>query len=233
MSSPAIAAVTSLMRRHAEVTERTEFRLLGQTWDLLPGVYAPTLTHSAALYAEWVPYPLDGSFCELGCGTGYIAVTAAQRGCARVTASDVSSDAVANTRLNAERHGVADRVEILCGDMFAPFADGDRYDIIFWNSNFVETPERAVSDSMLGRAFFDAGYAAHDAFLRHARDHLAPGGQLLLGFTDLGNEERLAQLARRHGWSWHVARGVSLDAPEGRIRYNLIALLPGRATGTA
>ncbi len=230
MSTSGVKSAAELLRRHGDIVEPGRFELLGRTWDVLPGVYAPNLTHSAALYAEWVPYPLGGRFCDLGCGTGYIAVTAAQRGCARVTASDVSPEAAENTRLNVARHDVADRVEVRCGDMFEPFAEEDRYDVIFWNSNFVEAPSRPDTQSPLERAFFDPGYAAHEACLRAAHEHLAPNGRLLLGFSDLGDSERLADLAKRYGWTWQPARSVTVDAPEGTIQYQLIDLAPARSS---
>jgi len=46
---------------------------------------------------------------EIGCGQGHLAVYMAQRG-ARVTAIDVSTDAVRVTRANAEHNGVSDRL---------------------------------------------------------------------------------------------------------------------------
>jgi len=225
MSAPSPTAASSLVEQHRAVDSPTTFRLLDLEWDLLPGVFAPHLTQSAALYAEWLPYPLGGAFCEIGSGTGYLSVLAALRGCESVTATDVSQVAVDNTRRNAERHGVADRVTAHCGDLFAPIPAGQRFDVIFWNSNFVETDEPAPADDPLHHALFDQGYQAHEGYLAGAREHLHPGGQLLLGFTDLGNADRLAELADRHGWRVHVQRAVRCAAPEGDLHYQLLRLV--------
>ncbi len=187
-------------------------------WDLLPGVYAPQLAQSSALYAEWLPYPLHGSFCEVGSGTGYVSVLAALRGCASVTALDVSEAAAENTRLNAERHGAGSVVRVACGDMFGPLTSEDRFDVIYWNSNFVE----GEPADALERAFFDSGYAAHAAFFRGAAAHLEPGGRLLLGFTDLGDEQRVHALAAEHGWRPALLRAAKCAAEEGQIEYRLL-----------
>ncbi|WP_336213802.1 methyltransferase [Nonomuraea sp. LPB2021202275-12-8] len=211
-------AAAKLITRHREITSPRTFHLLGLEWDLLPGVYAPHLAQSSALYAEWLPYPLHGSFCEVGSGTGYISVLAALRGCASVTALDVSEAAAANTRLNAVRHDVASVVRVACGDMFEPLTSGDRFDLIYWNSNFVE----GEPADALERAFFDPGYAAHAAFFRDAAAHLEPGGRLLLGFTDLGDERRVHALAAEHALRPVLLRATKCAAEEGHIEYRLI-----------
>jgi release factor glutamine methyltransferase len=224
MSVPA-TAVADLVRAHRNIDAPSTFELLGMEWDLLPGVYAPQLTQSAALYAEWLPYPMGGELCEVGCGSGYLSVLAALRGCARVTALDVNPAAVDNTRRNATRHGVADRVEARHGDLFAPLGPDDRYDVIFWNSNFVELPADTDLDH-LAQAFYDPGYATHERFLAGARAHLHANGAVLLGFTDLGNRDRLAALTDRYGWQVSVLRAAPCATPDGSIEYQLLSLRP-------
>jgi len=220
-------AAAALLHRHTGITRPGVFRLLGMDWDLLPGVYAPHLTRSAALYAEWMPYPVGGAFCEIGCGTGYLSVIAAQRGCDRVAAVDINPTAVDNARRNAERHGVADRMTAACGDLFAPLPGGDRYDVVFWNSNFVDADPARGGGSGLEGALFDPGYRTHTRYLRDARPRLNPGGRLLLGFTDLGNRRRLAQIAAEHGWQPRLLRAVRCPAPPaGLITYQLVQFGP-------
>jgi release factor glutamine methyltransferase len=219
-------AAGELFRRHAAISRPQTFRLLGHEWDLLPGVYAPHLTRCAALYAEWIPYQNGGAFCEIGCGTGYIAVLAALRGCARVTATDVNPVAVENARMNAARHGVGSTVEAVCGDMFEALRPDDRYDVVLWNSSFVDAPPAPNEQGFLDRAFFDPGYRLHHAFLRDARRHLLPGGQLLLGFSSLGNWSLLSRLAAQCGWRVVLARAAAAFSAHGPIQYQLVRLEP-------
>ncbi|MEV4897119.1 methyltransferase [Nonomuraea sp. NPDC055795] len=211
-------AAAKLITRHREITTSRTFELLGLEWDLLPGVYAPHLSQSSALYAEWLPYPLHGSFCEVGSGTGYVSVLAALRGCASVTALDLSAAAVDNTRLNAVRHGVDDVVRTAQGDLFEPLTSEDRFDLLYWNSNFVE----GEPADALERAFFDPGYATHAAYFRDAAAHLEPGGRLLLGFTDLGDENRVRALAAEYGWLAATLRAAKCAAEKGHIEYRLL-----------
>ncbi|NIK79434.1 release factor glutamine methyltransferase [Paenibacillus castaneae] len=59
---------------------------------------------------------------DVGTGSGAIAVTlAAQRHAWRVSASDLSPDALAVARTNAVRHEAADRITFVQGDLLMPF----------------------------------------------------------------------------------------------------------------
>jgi release factor glutamine methyltransferase len=191
-----IAAGVELTRRHGAVEDRPDqFSMLGRDWTLLPGVFAPIHTVSTALFTGWLPFPIGGSFLEVGSGAGVTAVTAALRGCARVTAVDISSAAVANTEANAVRHGVDGRVRVRKSDVFEAIDAEDRFDVIYWNSNVIDAPPEFEYIDELQWAFFDRDYAAHSRFLRQGPKLLAPGGRMFLGFNTLGNKERLRVLA--------------------------------------
>jgi release factor glutamine methyltransferase len=76
---------------------------------------------------------------DVGTGSGAIAVTlAAQRHDWRVSASDLSPDALEVARANAARHGAADRVTFVQGDLLAPFiASGSRIDVLVSNPPYI------------------------------------------------------------------------------------------------
>src|SRR5262245_56717962 len=107
----AVQLFTELIGKYkaAEKAGNQDFLLLDREWDLLPGVYSPTYSQATRFAAEHLPYPLGGAMLERGCGSGAIAVHAALSGCEAVTAVDIVAAAVANTRLNADRHGVGER----------------------------------------------------------------------------------------------------------------------------
>lgn len=206
----------------AAVTQPTTFRLCGLTWDLLPDVFSPAHCLSTRLFADWIPYSGRGSFLEIGCGSGVIAVIAALRGCSRVTAVDVSMEAVENTRRNVIRHGVADRVRPIHSDLFDALGPHDRFDAIFWNSCFVDVPPDRVLHHDIERAVFDPGYRTHARFVAQAPDRLARNGRLLLGFSDLGNHPWLRGQAAERGLDVRILRTSGRRVPD--VEFQLLEL---------
>lgn len=224
MAELAMQAIEQRLRR-AEAERPTEFECLGRRFALLDGVFPPTHFQSTAIFTRSLEYVAGTSFFELGCGAGVTAVTAALEGCAPVVASDISSAAVRNTRLNVERHGLADIVSVRTGDLFDVLQPGERFDVIFWNSNFVFVPDGYVFDKPYHRAFCDPGYASHDRFLREAPRHLNPGGRLLLGFSSQGDAAALEQLLAKHRYTATTLVSAKGAGPEGH-RYDVVRLTP-------
>lgn len=80
---------------------------------------------------------------DLGTGSGAIALSLLAEGpFARVVATDVSADALAVAGANAEQAGVADRLELREGALWAAVGDGERFDVIVSNPPYVAESER-------------------------------------------------------------------------------------------
>jgi release factor glutamine methyltransferase len=123
---------------------------------------------------------------DLCTGSGAIAISLAKElPGARIVATEVSAEAAAVARRNAERNGVAERVEIRIGDLFAPIA-GERFDLIAANPPYIATaviatlapevrrePSIALDGGPDGLAFYDRICAAAPA-------HLEAGGAIVL-----------------------------------------------------
>lgn len=215
-----------LLERHAQITGESTFRLYGMDWDVLPSVYAPGLTNGAALYADWLEVGPGTSFCEVGCGTGYLSVLAALRGCSPVVALDIDPRAVENTRRNALRHGMQHRVQARNGDLFAPLSADERFDLIFWNSSFIDA--EGEGGALPREALYDEGYKTHARFLKEASGHLTDQGRVQLGFTDLGSIERLGALARALGSELRVRRAALAPSQYRDITYQLLEVIPAK-----
>ncbi len=230
--------VRSLERSRLSLTRPdrpAEFDLMGLRWDLLDEVFAPVFSPSTAValdllgLADAAPGDWSGSFLEIGCGTGVIAVRGALAGCERVVAADVNPRAVENAALNAVRHGVADRVRAVRSDLFSALQQ-ERFDKVFWSSNYVRAPEDYTYRCMHERAYVDPGYRAHRRYLAEAPRLLAPGGRVLLHFSSRGDLDELYGIAREYGRELRVVRSVELvegEYGDDVVEHLLLEVLAG------
>ena len=122
---------------------------------------------------------------DLCTGSGCLAIIAA--GIfpdAEIDAADLSADALAVARINVEEHGVAERVSLHQGDLFAA-VDGATYDLIICNPPYVAAAEVHAFPPEYGHEPVMAHIGGEDGLdlvrriLAEAADHLNPGGGLI------------------------------------------------------
>jgi release factor glutamine methyltransferase len=124
---------------------------------------------------------------DIGTGTGCIALSIARHhSTARLTATDISAPALAVARRNAEQLGVADRVRLLEGDLFAPLA-AETFDLIVSNPPYIAAEEFAGLAREVReyepRIALEGGADGLDIYRRliaEAPNYLRSGGYLLL-----------------------------------------------------
>ncbi|MER0449133.1 methyltransferase [Streptomyces sp. Edi4] len=193
---------------------QTVFTLLDQEWELLDDVFPPYTDPGPGLFASWVPYEKGSRFLEMGCGAGIAAVLAAQNGSERVVALDINPAAAENARRNAVKHGVADRVTALASDLFDALEPTETFDLVFWNTPFIEAPESRPYADQIERAVFDPGYEMVRRFFRDVAGHLAPGGTVCIGTSEaMGNKDKLLRAAADAGFESHRYRSETAELP--------------------
>jgi release factor glutamine methyltransferase len=144
---------------------------------------------------------------DMCCGCGNLACAIARHvPGSRVWASDLSDAAVAIARRNATFHGVADRVQILEGDLFGAFAGAGlegAVDVIVCNPPYISEArlrgDRAHLLEREPRIAFAAGAYGISIHQRVATDALAflrPGGVLLFE-VGLGQDRQVKRLVER------------------------------------
>jgi release factor glutamine methyltransferase len=161
-----------------------------------PGVLIPrpdteTLVENVLQSARNTPGMDSPRVLDLCTGSGCIACVIAHRiKTANVTAIDISPDAVAVARANAEHLGVADRVEVLQGDLYEPLKDAvnaQPFNVIVANPPYIPSSQIAGLDRNVReyepRLALDGGLdglMVHRRILEHAGYRLLPGGQIYL-----------------------------------------------------
>ena len=134
---------------------------------------------------------------DVGTGSGNLAIAAAhQHHGATLWAIDSSSAAIAVAERNANRHGLAERIHFLVGNLFDPLSPGTRVDCILSNPPYIATAELAnlpvgVRDYEPHQAL-DAGPTGLEVVSRivaQAGNFLNPGGQFII---EIGSPQELA-----------------------------------------
>lgn len=207
----------------AYLTGTKEFFAL--SFDVSPAVLIPrpeteVLVERTIGIAKQAPAETPVRILDIGTGSGCIAIALAKNlPTAQIVAIDISSDALDVARKNATKHGVAERITLHCGDLFAPLAASDAFDIIVSNPPYIALREQSdippnVRDFEPHTALFSGedGFDALRRIVVGARSHLNNGGHLL---TEIAyNQSHVARkLFADAGWSEIVCYkdGISHD----------------------
>jgi len=126
-------------------------------------------------------------FCDIGTGSGCIAITlACEYPNAHIVATDLSGAALQVARQNANTHQVSQRISFCQGDMFAAIADSSGFHAIISNPPYVseaemhgleqelaQEPRSALTDEQDGLSFLAT-------ILRNGPHYLQPNGHIIL-----------------------------------------------------
>lgn len=114
------------------------------------------------LLGSWFNCEESKRILDIGCGTGLIAIMAAQRSNAAITGIEIDCKAAMQARINADNSPWGERIEIINGDLLE-YTTGHRFDTIvsnppyFVNSLKCDDTSRTLarhSDSLDCREFF-------------------------------------------------------------------------------
>jgi HemK-like putative methylase len=169
-------------------TASTETTFAGLPFGIAPGrVFTPRhATERLVQRALEVIGDQPKRVADVGTGSGVIGVTlAVRRPQIEVWATDVSPEAVELAAQNAERHGVADRMHVLEGDLLDPVPG--RVDVVVANLPYLpDTLHDPRYDGEPALAIYapDDGLGPYRRLLNACRDGklVTPGGVVLIQF---------------------------------------------------
>lgn len=147
----------------------------------------PPSVQSLYLLTYWKVFEGE-SVLDLGTGSGVQAVFAADKA-SRVVATDINPVSVTMARMNVERNGVDNIVEVRQGDLFAPIKEAEKFDVILFN---IEYPHNEESLGL---------WQLHERFFAEVKKHLNRGGRLYYQSGNIENAPRVNTMASKNGMS--------------------------------
>ncbi len=144
---------------------------------------------------------------DLGTGTGCIAITlAAKSPNAKITAIDISPDALALAKENAAKNNVAERITLLQSNGFAALAKDAQFDLIISNPPYIPTAEIETLQPEVKdfdpRGALDGGADGLDFYrmlAARAKKFLKSGGKIMLEFGD-GQAPAIREIFENEKW---------------------------------
>lgn len=157
-----------------------------------PEVYEPA--EDTFLFAENLNIQRRDDVLEIGTGTGLISIYTAQR-TKRVVATDINKHAVKCALKNTITNKTYN-IELRQGDLFEP-VEGEKFDLILFNTPYLPTSEDEKLDEELNAAF-DGGLEGRDTidrFIEEVKEYLNDEGRVQLVQSSLAdNEKTLSKL---------------------------------------
>ncbi len=173
--------------------------------DDLPGEIArletvfwdPRDTVSLRKLISQTPLVKDKTVLEIGTGTGLLSLYALEFGAAKVVATDVNPAAVTNARYNARLLNFEDRFQARLVSLdnpsaFSVIADEETFDVILSNPPWVNRRPSRIEEF----AFYDESFQLMRTLLEGLRQHLNPGGRVLLAYGSVDGIRTLMRMAR-------------------------------------
>ncbi len=176
------------------------FHLFGLFLQTCEKVYEPS--DDTLLLGEALDTKKGELVLDMGTGTGLLAMIAAKRA-DRVVAADISPSALECAQKNLESNGIED-MEIRKSDLFEKISES--FDLIIFNPPYLPTESGEARDEL--SISWDGGMDGRDVidrFLKDLKEHLFPGGRVLMIGSTLSNYERTFEILRSQGFKASIA----------------------------
>jgi methylase of polypeptide subunit release factors len=163
------------------------------------GVFSPVRGEYVRLVQEATLPSTELAF-DIGTGTGVLAAVLAQRGVARIVATDQDKRALSCAKENITRLGLNDQIDIVLADLFPP----GKAPLIICNPPWIP----ARPNSAIEHAIYDLESRMLHGYLGGLAAHLEPGGEGWLILSDIA--EHLGLRTRDELFAFIEASGLQV-----------------------
>ncbi len=198
----------------AAFNDRTEsIEDFEQRLAIFPTVFwEPRDTTSLRKLIRETPLVREKRVLEIGTGSGLVSLCCAHAGASSIVATDVNPNAIECARANAERLGLASKIEVRLVDTknakaFVIIKADERFDLIISNPPWEEGKPKNIDQY----ALYDPNFELMKSLLIDARLHLTPGGELYLAYGCKTAIRLLEKLAGELAYDYTVLDDRKLD----------------------
>ncbi|MEM3153143.1 MAG: class I SAM-dependent methyltransferase [Candidatus Bathyarchaeia archaeon] len=172
-------------------------------------VYEPA--EDSFLFAENLTLEKDEVVLDMGTGCGILGIVAAHKA-SIVIAVDINPHAVRCAKENARLNGVADKIFLVQGDLFAPVKVVKIFDLILFNAPYLPT-DLSEGQSWIERAWAGGvnGRTVLDRFLDNFSAYLKDNGRVLLMQSTLADVDKTLKILAAKGFKTRIV--VKCDLP--------------------
>lgn len=166
------------------------------------GVYPPS--EDTYLLIDAIELDQDDVFLEVGCGAGLVSMTAAVES-RKVIATDISLEALRNTRKNMISNRLQEKCTLIQTDLLNPLLGSTEPSVIAFNPPYLpDDDERTSVDSMTVGG--PLGQELSEGFIRQASRLLKSGGTVYFVASSRANLDNLKETMKNTHFNFECAR---------------------------
>jgi release factor glutamine methyltransferase len=179
-----------------------------------PEVYEPA--EDTFLILDSISVDTNKLVCEIGTGTGIIALSCAQQG-ASVICSDINPYAVdlVNKNIQKNQYLLKGVLQVRQGDLFDVIGSDESFDIIIFNPPYLPTRlDQKVDDGGWFNTAVDGGITGlelTERFLKNISKHLKPGGKGYYIFSTQSERRLLLGYLKKFSLNDRIMSTISFE----------------------
>lgn len=158
---------------------------------------------------------LNKKCLDVGCGSGLQGIVMSLFGAKEVFFSDISENAIENTRENIQNLTTGKKVEVLRSDLFDSL--DQRFDVIVFNHPFF--PGKPRENIEVSKAMLDEG-GLISRFLEDAKKSLKVGGRIIMPYFDMAgktNDPKIRGKEYGHIVKTRFSMNIPMSLQNGRF----------------
>lgn len=171
------------------------YNIDGKIIYLTTDVFSPKFTVTPKFVADNLKLRSEWSILDMGTGSGYIAIRAAEK-VRKVTAVDNNPSAVRCAKINVTLNRLNQKIAVYRSDLFSNLKNKVFDSIIFNPPYFPGEPKNPLQEAWLNTS----PQKLIMKFTEQARNHLFNSGYIQLGYSSLGPLEKAKKIIEDKGF---------------------------------